>query len=177
MAFERGMEAAVAAWFESKGHVVAQQIHLEGQTAQKRRRVLDVVAYDKAKRVFKVIECKASFGRGADEQIEKYRRLIESKPNKFLDAVSKNKKMKMRVGRWIQATNHGQRIRIEFYLALTDKDCKAERVLELKRGRDWLGIMRFKSNGALAEDFHGENGKKLKIGKPSRVKISLAANW
>ena len=177
MAYERGMEAAVAVWLKRKHHKVAQQVHLEGRTAQNRRRILDIVAYeyDKTKKVLKVVECKAAFTPRVIEQVEKYRKIIESKPNKFVEATSR--KMDMHVGRWMQATDRGHRIRVEFYVVLTDNQCNLQRVHDLTHGRQWLGVMRFKSNGECAVHLRDKNRKKLPIRKVIPLKIPLAGKW
>lgn len=110
----------------------------------------DVVAFDKKRRTFLVVECKlhsrpVSVGRTFG-QIVTYRAILTSRGFEFLDATS-DKPPQMGFGRWWEATEGGRRFRVEFYVALTDKACRQAEFMSLRRQNPTVGVIRVKPNG------------------------------
>lgn len=122
----------------------------------------DAVAYDKKARLFKLVECKRvsddrrigqTFG-----QVGAYRGILEGQGFKFVDALSK--KLHMRFGRWMEATQWTARIQMEFYVALPDEACKdVERLKGLKQQHPDVGIIRVRPDG-VCRDYIRVHGKK-----------------
>lgn len=125
------------------GSYAAKEIRINGC-------IFDVVAYDRKERLFRVVECKRSSKAStighAFGQLATYKATIAAQGRIFLDVYSK--RINMRLGRWMEATNTYRRIRIAFYVALTDKACKRlDLIRSLKESLPEVGIIRVKSNG------------------------------
>jgi hypothetical protein len=122
----------------------------------------DVVAYDKKSKLFMLVECKrATDHRRVGQtfgQVGAYRGILERQGFEFVDAFSK--KFQMRFGRWMEATQWAEQIRVEFYVALTDEACKdVERLRGLKQQHPDVGIIRVKPDG-VCRDYIRVQGKK-----------------
>ena len=174
---ETAMEAAVATWLEMQDFVVARQVPIKAKR-------LDVVAYNKSEKVFKVFECKAEdtprAATAAFRQILDYRRIILNNGNTFVRSTSK--KMTMHFGKWMEATDRGQAIRVQFYVVLTDEACGksgvVSRLLDLKRSYQRLGtnvgVLKFKSNGTCSESVRAKGEKhKVKVGDATPERSQL----
>jgi hypothetical protein len=125
------------------GKYAAKEIRINGC-------IFDVVAYDRKERLFRVVECKrgskASTIGHAFGQLATYKATIAAQGQRFLDVYSK--KISMRLGRWMEATNTYTSIRIAFYVALTEKACKRlDLIRSLKESLPEVGIIRVKPNG------------------------------
>lgn len=126
--------------------------------------ILDVVAYDKKQRVFRIVECKLghcartighAFG-----QISAYIAVLSAleREKDFIDAFTR--KMPLRYGRMMEATRNNTQLRVAFYVALTDGACQnIELIRSLKRLLPNVGIIRVKANGK-CRDYLRYNGKK-----------------
>ena len=107
----------------------------------------DVIAYDKRQRLFELVECKrgshtTTIGH-AFGQVATYRAVLTDRGLEFVDAVSK--KLSLRYIRWMEATEKNRRIRVAFYVALTDKACKrVDFIRSVKRLHPFVGIIRVK---------------------------------
>jgi len=150
MANEKAMEAAVATWLQTGHAIVARQVRVGGK-------ILDIVAYDAKRGIFRVFELKADHSEvvvtQACRQISLYRMKILKNPNDFVKSASK--KILMHFGKWVRATHRGRTIAVEFYVVLTDEACKREKtalqLLDPKRGDTRIGILRFKSDGTCSK--------------------------
>lgn len=141
---EADMTDAVTRHLRRKGKVsVWREVKLEGGR-------LDLVAYDKTAKVFKIVECKMhSSPRNAAQtfgQAAMYSSLLSKQASKFLDAVSK-KEPPMKYTRWIEATDGGREIRVEFFVALLDKATKRPEFSDLRKKFPEIGIFRVKPDG------------------------------
>lgn len=140
----------------------------------------DVVAYNKNEKLFNLVECKmsgSSSGIGhAFGQLAAYSATIAAHSAEFLDTYSK-KAARIRYSRWMEATDHGRRIRMAFYVALTDDACKRiELLTSLKRILPDVGVFRIKPDG-YCKDYLRVGGKKdHKLAKPRPVEIKLLRN-
>ncbi len=114
---------------------------------------VDLVAYDKNAKLFKIFECKLhskpinsakTFGQAVnylstldgDEQV-----------SKFLDVVSSKEESQMKFSRWLQATHNGKRIIVAAFVAFTDKACKQPEFHKLRERFPRIGVIRVKPNG------------------------------
>ena len=141
---ESKMTDAVVRHLKNKGKVsVWREVKLEGGR-------LDLVAYDKTAKVFKIVECKMhSSPRNAAQtfgQTAMYSSLLSKQVSKFLDAVSKRKPA-MKYTRWIEATDGGKQIQVEFFVALSDKATRRPEFRNLREKFPEIGIFRIKPNG------------------------------
>src|SRR6202008_4849375 len=114
---ESDMVEAVEHHLKRKAKVVV------GREVKFGRGRLDLVAYDKNEKILKIIEGKlhsrpTSPGRTFG-QLVTYLATMRGRIPQFLDAASK--KLPMRYGRWMEATSNGKKIRVTFYVALTEK--------------------------------------------------------
>lgn len=115
---------------------------------------LDLVEYDKQKKIFKIVElksgCNDAIVRDAFRQLARYREKIEGRAYIFLDAFTR--KSPMRFGRMMEATSGGRQICVEFYVGLTDEACEnVDCLRSLKREFPYIGIIRVKDNGRLKD--------------------------
>lgn len=114
--------------------------------------IFDVVAYNKTERLFRVVECKRSSKASrigqAFGQLAAYHATIAARGEDFVIAYSRKIPARMHLGRWMEATNNYRRIRIAFYVALTEKACQRLDLLRsLKKFLPDVGIIRVKRNG------------------------------
>ncbi len=138
----------------------------------------DVVAYDKKVRLFKVVECKRvndatrigqTFG-----QVGAYRGVLEGQAFKFVDAFSK--KVHMRFGRWMEATQWGLQIRVEFYVALTREACKKVELLRsIKHRLPDVGVMRVRPEGSVSTFIRDGRKKDYELAKAHPAVIRIVA--
>ena len=138
--------------------------------------VFDVVAYDKEEKLFRLVECKlgskATIVGHAFGQIAAYYAVLSARGRDFLDAFSK--KIPFRYERLMAATSENRRIRVAFYVALTDEACKRVDLLRsVKRLLPAVGIIRVKNDGKCREYLreHGQKNHKLTEASPVVVKI------
>lgn len=123
---------------------------------------LDLVEYDKHKRIFKIVELKSGCSdatiRDAFTQLAGYREKLEGRADNFLDAFTR--KSPMRFGRMMEASLGGTEIRIEFYVGLTDEACKnVDRLHSWKSKYPDSGIIRVKEDGRLKDYIKEADGK------------------
>lgn len=107
------MAAAVARYLRP----AAREVAVDGHR-------FDVVAYNKREKFFKLVECKrgsraTGIGR-AFGQLVAYYSVVSARGFDFVNAVSK--KIPINFKRLMEATDRGRRIRVAFYVALTDDD-------------------------------------------------------
>lgn len=138
--------------------------------------IFDVVAYDKKARLFRVVECKrrskASAIGHAFGQLATYKATIAAQGGIFLDVYSK--RINMRLGRWMEATNRYRRIRITFYVALTDKACKrVDLIRSLKESLPEVGIIRVKPNGLCRNYLHEGKRKDTAIAQARPITVRI----
>jgi len=170
---EEIMESAVAKWLKKSSVVVARQIPL----AHAR---LDVVAYDKNRGIFKVVECKSTISHTTVGktfgQLLTYLAKIQNQPDEFVDAVSD--KMMMRFQRWMEATDGGKKIRIELFVALPQDALKnLSSLRDLRKQYPGVGIIRFKKDGT-CKDFVREGGvKNHELTRAETRPILLEGRW
>jgi len=98
------------------------------------------------------LECKKSSRASkighAFGQVAAYHATIATLGDRFLDAYSKKIPSPMRLRRWMEATDNYRRIRIAFYVALTEKACKRVDLLRsMKKLLPDVGIIRVKPDG------------------------------
>lgn len=173
MTAEKVMEARVASWLTKRSMIVARQIRLGDMR-------LDIVAYDKKKRLFKVVECKPAvhqtvvgqtFG-----QIAAYINRVTDRTDEFVDSFSDQ--VKMRFGRWMQATEYGRRIKAEFYVALPEAACKdIECLRNLKRQHADVGIIRHKPNGQCRPYLRERNKPNYELARATARICDLTQYW
>lgn len=114
--------------------------------------IFDVVAYNKKDTSFRLVECKKSrsasgIGR-AFGQLAAYSATIATHGREFVDAYSKKLAVPMNQGRWMEATDYHRRIRVAFYVALTENACKRVDLLRsMKKILPDVGIIRVKPDG------------------------------
>jgi hypothetical protein len=135
--------------------------------------IFDVVAYNKKEKLFRLVECKKSSkasGIGhAFGQVAAYHATIAALGERFLDAYSKKIPSPMRLRRWMEATDNYRRIRIAFYVALTEKACKRVDLLRsIKKLLPDVGIIRVKPDGYCRYSLHIGKHKDAKLAKPRR---------
>jgi len=139
--------------------------------------IFDVVAYDKREKLFKLVECKlgsqaASIGH-AFGQVAAYCAVLSTRGRDFVDAFSR--KVHLRFGRLMEATQNAKRIRVAFYVALTDDACKRVELIRAVKGLlPIVGIIRVKPDGRCRE-YLRDNGRKdwkLAEARPTVIEIS-----
>jgi len=80
----------------------------------------------------------------------------------------------MRLRRWMEATDNYRRIRIAFYIALTDKACKRVDLLRsMKKLLPDVGIIRVKPDGRCRHYLRIGKDKDDKLSKPQPVVIEI----
>jgi hypothetical protein len=171
---EKEMEIAVSKMLAQKGMVVGHQVALGNFR-------FDIVAYDKTNRVFKVIECKlGSHQTGLGKtfgQLSVYSGRISSLADEFVDSASK-KMEKMRFGRWMEATDCGRRIRVEFYVAVSNKACKDVDCLQrLKQQNQSVGIIRCKEDGTCRNYVRVNGQPNYDLAKAACQVFLLSEHW
>jgi len=112
--------------------------------------ILDVVAYDKTKRLFTLVECKlgtkpSSIGH-AFGQIAAYSAILCEHGKAFLKAFTR--RVPLNYERQMEATDGSRKFRVAFYVALTDNACKRIALIRsVKKLLPGVGIIRVKPDG------------------------------
>ncbi|MGA9572209.1 MAG: hypothetical protein WBS17_19185 [Candidatus Acidiferrales bacterium] len=168
---EKTMATAVARWLKSERGLAAQEISLG-------RNRFDVVAYDKKRRVFKVVECKLTtresgigktFG-----QLASYTAGLSNRGYEFVNAASKNLK-NISFNTWMEATSGGRTIQVEYFVALREKALKdVEFLRSVRKQVPGVGIIRYKENGQCKDNIwsHGKRDYELCCAKPRKIKLN-----
>jgi hypothetical protein len=142
---------------------------------------LDIVEYDKEKRLFRVIELKLGHHppviRDAYAQVAKYRQTLEDNAHAFLDAFTR--KSPMRFGRLMEATRGATKISVEFYVGLTDEACKVRNCRDclpiMKDHYPDFGIVRVKDDGRIKHYIKKPDGTHdYEIARARAVSFTLA---
>jgi hypothetical protein len=140
--------------------------------------IFDVVAYNKIEKLFRLVECKRSSKASkighAFGQVAAYQATIATHGDQFLDAYSKKIPSPMRLKRWMEATDYYRRIRVAFYIALTDKACgRVDLLRSMKKLLPDVGIIRVKPDGVCRHYVRIGKDKDDKLTKPRPVVIKL----
>lgn len=138
--------------------------------------IFDVVAYDKHRKVFSLVECKlgsktATMGH-AFGQIAAYYAIVAERGFDLVNALSK--KLPLSFRRLMEATDNGRRIQVRFYVALTDRACRRVTLIRsLKRLLPIVGIIRVKPDGKCREylRLNGQKETKLAKARPTVIEI------
>lgn len=148
---ESEMAAAVARYLRP----AAREVAVDGHR-------FDIVAYDKRRKLFKLVECKrgsraTSIGR-AFGQLVAYNALVSTHGSDFVLAAAR--KLHLSPRRLMESTEWARRIRVAFYVALTDDACKQVELLHsIKQLLPQVGIIRVKRDGH-CRNFIRDNGEK-----------------
>lgn len=142
--------------------------------------VLDVVAYDKKKRLFSLVECKlgtkpTSIGH-AFGQIAAYSAILSQHGRAFLRAFTR--RVPLNYERQMEATDEGRRFCVAFYVALTDNACKRfELIHAVKKLLPKVGIIRVKPDGTCRSYLRvrGQRVPKLADAVPMVIEIPHSA--
>ena len=125
---------------------------------------VDLVAYDKQAKVFKIVECKMhskpinsgkTFG-----QVTTYLSILDHEVSEFLDVITKKASPRMKFSRWMEATNNGKKIRVEAFVALTDKATKQPEFQNLRSKFSRIGVIRVKPNGQCRDTLPRPDGSR-----------------
>ena len=111
---EKTMATAAARWLKSERGLAAQEISLG-------RNRFDVVAYDRKRWVFKVVECKLTTRRIRNQvrhsvRLASYTAGLSNRGYEFVNAASKNLK-NISFNTWMEATSGGRTIQVEYFVA------------------------------------------------------------
>src|SRR5260370_8528839 len=133
--------------------------------------IFDVVAYNKKEKLFRLVECKKSSKASkighAFGQVAAYHATIATLGDQFLDAYSKKIPSPMRLRRWMEATDNYRRLRIAFYVALTEKACKRVDLLHsMKKLLPDVGIIRVNPDGNCRHSLRIGNHQDAKLPNP-----------
>jgi hypothetical protein len=171
------MEAEMRRSEKQMSSAVAEHLRHSAREVRVADCAFDVVSYDKPRRLFRLVECKLgskavdighAFG-----QIAAYYSVLSENGFTFLDNFGR--KMPMRFGRWMEAIEDGKHIRVEFYVALTDKACERVDLLRsIKRLLPDVGIIRLNARWRCRHNIRDEQGKRdyeLAHAKPMLIKI------
>jgi hypothetical protein len=143
--------------------------------------IFDVIGYDKKNRLFKLVECKlgsqaANIGH-AFGQVAAYYAVVADRGFEFVNALSK--KLPLSFARLMEATENARRIRVGFYVALTDEACKrVDLIRSVKLLLPIVGVIRVKPDGKCRESLwhKGKRDSKLAKATPTVIKISQNGN-
>jgi hypothetical protein len=140
--------------------------------------IFDVVAYNKTERLFRVVECKKSSKASkighAFGQLAAYHATIATRGEEFVIAYSRKVPARMHLGRWMEATHNYRRIRIAFYVALTEKACKrSELIRSLKKFLPVVGVIRVKENGFCRDYIWSGKQRDREIAKARPVTVRI----
>lgn len=168
---EAEMATAVAKHFKYSAREVRLGNHILGS------RILDVVAYDKKKRLFRVIECKlgsdATRITQAFGQISGYHAEINGRPHKFVDAYTEQ--IHLRWGRLMEATHANRYIQVAFYVALMDDACK-EQIDTIRAQKELhpnVGVIRVKDDRTVRHSLRVGGKKDNELAKASSKVIAI----
>jgi hypothetical protein len=142
--------------------------------------IFDVAAYNKKEKLFRLVECKRSrkaAGIGhAFGQLAAYSATIATHGRDFIVAYSKKLAVPLHQGRWLEATADYRRIRVAFYVGLTDKACRRVDLLRsLKKLLPDVGIIRVKPNGYCRHYLRIGKHKDTKLAESRPVTIKILA--
>jgi hypothetical protein len=141
--------------------------------------IFDVVAYNKKKKSFRLVECKMSksvTGIGkAFGQLAAYSATIATRADEFLDAYSKRLRVPMRLGEWMEATDNYRRFNIDFCVALTHKACRErlDWLRAMKKVLPDVGIIRVKPNGSCSYHIWHGKIKDAEVTKASTIAVKI----
>jgi len=142
-------------------HLTSKAKVIVGREVKLGRGRLDLVAYDKNTKVFKIIECKLHSGPTNTAktfgQALGYFTDLEGLAVEFLDSTSR-KLEKMRFGRWWEATDRGREIKVAVYVALTHKACMQPEFPALRAQFPQIGVIRVKPNGSCRNALRRRDG-------------------
>lgn len=142
--------------------------------------VFDVVAYDAKERLFRLVESKRSrkasgIGR-AFGQLAAYSATIATHGRDFIVAYSKKLAVPLHQGRWLEATADYRRIRVAFYVGLTDKACmRVDLLRSMKKLLPDVGIIRVKPDGYCRHYLRVGKRKDTRLAEPRPVVIEILA--
>ncbi len=136
----------------------------------------DVIAYDKKQRLFELVECKrgshtTTIGH-AFGQVAAYYAVVADRGFEFVNALSK--KLPLSFARLMEATHGARRIRVAFYVALTDKACRrVDLIRSVKRLLPSVGIIRVRPDGKCRDyvRIHGVRDYDLAKARPTTIHI------
>jgi hypothetical protein len=139
----------------------------------------DLVAYDKNAKLFKIIECKMhskpinsgkTFG-----QATTYLSILGGDVSKFLDEITRKKDSpRMKFSRWMEATSNGKKIRVETFVALTDKATKQPEFQNLRSRFSRIGVIRVKPSGQCRDSLpQPDGGKDPKAARAHAIVLPL----
>lgn len=177
------MEANVGKWLKARfdEDKVASQVPLKQANSRNSGR-LDLVAYDKKRGVFWVVECKPARTEveisKAFAQARVYRSMIERSPDEFVDSASDGK-LEMRFQRLMEATDRAIRIRVEFYVALKEKTCgNVSWIRNFKGQYPEIGVIRYKQNGTCRSYLrYANNRHDSELARAITVTIPIKGIW
>lgn len=143
--------------------------------------IFDVVAYDKKEKLFRIIECKlgshvTTIGH-ASGQISAYIAVLSDceRERKFINAFTK--KVPLRYERLMEATQENTRLRVAFYVALTDSACQQINLIRsLKRLLPTVGIIRVKSDGKCREYLRCDGKKEARLAEATPTVVEILPN-
>ena len=167
---EKKMAKAVARWLKSEKGLAAQEISLGGNR-------FDVVAYDKKRRVFKVVECKltkreTSIGKTFGQLIS-YSGTLSRSGYDFVNRASE-KLGRLSFNTWMEATSGGRKIQVEYFVALREEALKSIDFLEsIRKQVPGVGIIRYKKNGECRKDLliKGKHNSTLSRAKTFTIRL------
>jgi hypothetical protein len=140
MSSEKTMTKSVARWLKSGKGLAATEISLGGSR-------FDVVAYDKKRRIFKVVECKltkrkAGIGKTFGQMVS-YTGVLSNRGYDFVNAASKKFK-KLSFNTWMEATSNGRKIEVEYFVALRKEAlADVEFLYSIRKQVPGVGIIRY----------------------------------
>lgn len=184
MTDEKLIEDAVKRWLKNAKHFdekkIASQVPLKLENCVDCR--FDVVAYDKDRGVFWIVECKPTSREveisNAFGQAATYHSKIQRYPDQFVDSASEEKII-MRYRRWAEATDAGRRIRVELYVALKNEACKnLAAIRDFRKRYPEVGVIRYKEEGTCRDYLRDEKKEKdSALSKAETLTIMLNNPW
>jgi len=170
MISEKTMTVNVAKWLKSKKGLAAREISVGGNR-------FDVVAYDKKRRVFKVVECKlakrkTSVGKTFG-QLVSYTDALSRSGYDFVNRASQ-KLGQLDFNTWMEATSGGKKIRVECFVALRAEALKDFDFLQsIRKQVPYVGIIRYKKNGECRNDLliKGKHNSTLSRAKMFTIRL------
>jgi len=138
---------------------------------------LDIVAYDRKKKMFKVIECKrtkrdSGIGRTFGQTVT-YITAVKKDGLAFARGVGR-KLAPLTFDDWMEATEWGRQITVAFYVALSHEALsKIELIRDMKRFSPDVGIIRVKQDGSCRSYIHRRGKTYHRIAAPRAIKIKI----
>jgi len=137
--------------------------------------LFDVVAYDRQKKLFKVVECKlathaSSIGKTFG-QVVGYCAVVTHRGFDFLNAF--NKKRPLPLGDLAEIVR-AKRAYVEFYVALTEEACKQAVLLRnIKRLLEKVGILRVKGDGSVRANIKYDRKRDAELGMARALRVRI----